>query len=325
VGGNGGANPRHAELFAKDVPPTKVVRIIDRYLAYYIMTADRLQRTARWIENMEGGIEKLRKVILQDELGICDELDAFMDNLINTYEDEWASVVKDPVKRKQFKQFVNTEERRPQAELITERGQQRPADWAKAYPTMKLMLDQIVTPKAEWQWIKVATKDDMMPTEAGTTSVAVKYGDTQLAVFHVPKRGYYSTQQMCPHRRAFVLDHGIIGDSAGDGNLYVSCPLHKRNFTLTQGDCLNDPEYKILAFEAREDPDGSGDIQLLLPPEDDLDAILGTEKWLVRQAQSEALGLNKATQIDIVGLRDGTTREAATACQSECGSKKLEW
>ena len=48
---------RHAELFAKDVPPSKVVRIIDRFLAYYIMTADRLQRTARWIENMEGGIE----------------------------------------------------------------------------------------------------------------------------------------------------------------------------------------------------------------------------------------------------------------------------
>lgn len=58
------------------------------------MTADKLQRTARWIENMEGGIEKLRKVILQDELGICNELDALMDNLINTYEDEWAVAVK---------------------------------------------------------------------------------------------------------------------------------------------------------------------------------------------------------------------------------------
>lgn len=71
-----------------------MIRIIDRFLAYYIMTADKLQRTARWIENMEGGIEKLRKVILQDELGICNELDALMDNLINTYEDEWAVAVK---------------------------------------------------------------------------------------------------------------------------------------------------------------------------------------------------------------------------------------
>jgi nitrite reductase (NAD(P)H) len=107
-----------------------------------------------------------------------------------------STALTDPVKRKQFKQFVNTEERRPQTELITERGQQRPADWAKAYPGVKLTPDQIITPKSEWQWIKVTSKDDMMPTEAGTTSVAVKYGDTQLAVYHVPQRGYYSTQQM---------------------------------------------------------------------------------------------------------------------------------
>jgi len=112
----------------------------------------------------------------------------------------------DPVKRKQFKQFVNTEERRPQTEIITERGQQRPADWAKAYPGVKLTADQIVTPKSEWKWIKVASKDDMMPTEAGTTSVAVKYGDTQLAVYHVPKRGYYSTQQMYVRAHVYSND-----------------------------------------------------------------------------------------------------------------------
>jgi nitrite reductase (NAD(P)H) len=105
---------------------------------------------------------------------------------------------------------------------------------------------------------------------------------------------------------------------------YISCPLHKRNFSLTQGDCLNDPQYQILAFEAREDPDCSGDIQLLLPPKDDIDVILGTEKWLVRQAQSEALGLNEATQIDIVGLQGNVKGEES--CQGGgCGSNKLEW
>jgi hypothetical protein len=72
---------------------------------------------------------------------------------------------------------------------------------------------------------------------------------------------------------------------------YVSCPLHKRNFTLTQGDCLNDSDYHILAFDAREASDGTGGIQLHLPPVNEIDGILGTEKWLVRQAQSEALGL----------------------------------
>jgi len=77
-----------------------------------------------------------------------------------------------------------------------------------------------------------------------------------------------------------------------------------------------------MAFDAREDPDGSGDIYLLLPPKDDVDAILGTEKWLVRQAQSEALGLNAATQINIVGPQDRTQPQA---CQTGCGSNKLEW
>jgi nitrite reductase (NAD(P)H) len=88
---------------------------------------------------------------------------------------------------------------------------------------------------------------------------------------------------------------------------------------------LNDPQYQILAFEARENPDGSGDIQLCRPPKDDIDAILGTEKWLVRQAQSEALGLNEATQVDIVGPQDKATPELSGTCQSGCGSNKLEW
>ncbi|KAJ7594501.1 NADPH nitrite reductase [Mycena floridula] len=299
VGGNAGATPRHAELFAKDVPPSKVIRIIDRFLAYYIMTADKLQRTARWIENMDGGIEKLRKVLLDDELGICGELEALMDNLVDTYEDEWATVVQDPVRRSQFKQFVNTNETVALSENIEERGQKRPADWPTAYPAEKFTQDRLLTPKDDWKWIEMTSTRDMLATDAGTTSVAVKYGDSQLAVFHVPGRGYFATQQMCPHRRAFVLAHGIIGESAA-GDLYVSCPLHKRNFSLKEGKCFNDGEYQVLAFEARE---AAGKIEVLLPPVDDLDRVLGTDKWIVRQAQSEAIGLNSAAQVDIVPKR----------------------
>jgi nitrite reductase (NAD(P)H) len=106
-----------------------------------------------------------------------------------------------------------------------------------------------------------------------------------------------------------------------DAGQYVSCPLHKRNFTLTEGICLNDPEYQILAFNAREDPGAAGDIQLLLPPENDIDAILGTEKWLVRQAQSEALGLNAATQIDLAAYRAQCNPQGA----APCGGNRLEW
>jgi nitrite reductase (NAD(P)H) len=102
----------------------------------------------------------------------------------------------------------------------------------------------------------------------------------------------------------------------------VSCPLHKKNYTLTQGDCLNDPSYRILAFDAREAPDGTGGIQLHLPPVGEMDDILGTEKWLVRQAQSEALGLNAAAQAKIV---PPTVRAEGVDCGGGCGSNKLDW
>ena len=100
------------------------------------------------------------------------------------------------MKRKQFKQFVNTSERRPQTEIIEERGQQRPANWPNTSAPLKLTAEQLKTPKNQWAWVTVVKKDDITLSEDGTTNVAVKYGDTQLAVFHVPKRGFYATQQM---------------------------------------------------------------------------------------------------------------------------------
>ena len=100
------------------------------------------------------------------------------------------------MKRKQFKQFVNTSERRPQIEIIEERGQQRPANWPNTSTPIKLTAEQLKTPKNQWTWITVAKNDDITLSEDGTTNFAVKYGDTQLAVFHVPKRGFYATQQM---------------------------------------------------------------------------------------------------------------------------------
>ncbi|KAG1862042.1 hypothetical protein DFJ58DRAFT_715324 [Suillus subalutaceus] len=283
LAGNGGSNPRHATLFAKDVPPSKVVQILDRFLMYYIHTADKLMRTARWVEQFDGGIERLKTILLDDELGICVDLEREMGELIGSYADEWKAVVNDPARRRQFRQFVNTDEHRPQTEVIIERGQERPADWPKQFPPAKLGESVIVTPKSEWEWRKLATIHDLIPTDDATTSAAVKYGDSQLAVFHIPRRGYFATQQMCPHKRAFVLDHGIVGDDL-DGNLYVSCPLHKRNFRLTDGKCLNDENFFIIPFDVKQEGD---DLFVLLPDSDKLDAAIGTSKWMVKQASAE--------------------------------------
>ncbi|MFA4842054.1 MAG: nitrite reductase large subunit NirB, partial [Agrococcus sp.] len=132
VGGNGGFTPRHAELLAEDLDDEALVRAIDRYIVYYIRTADRLQRTARWIEDLEGGIDSLRGVIFDDALGICDELDATMRRHVDTYRDEWRETLEDPEKLQRFVSFVNAPDAPdPELAYVPERGQHRPATAAE--------------------------------------------------------------------------------------------------------------------------------------------------------------------------------------------------
>ncbi|QOR38099.1 nitrite reductase large subunit [Billgrantia diversa] len=127
VCGNGGMRPRHAELFATDLDDEQLYRIIDRFLMFYIRTANRLQRTSVWRENLGGGLDYLKQVILEDSLGIGEELDRQMQAVIDTYECEWANAISDPEKLKRFRSFVN--DARPDPDIIytTERGQLRPA------------------------------------------------------------------------------------------------------------------------------------------------------------------------------------------------------
>ncbi|SFW92542.1 nitrite reductase large subunit NirB [Amycolatopsis australiensis] len=107
VGGNGGTTPRHAELLVSDVDTETLIRTIDRFLMFYVRTADRLQRTAPWIEEMEGGLDHLRAVIVDDSLGICEDLDAAMAKHVDNYADEWKGVLEDPEKLARFTSFVN--------------------------------------------------------------------------------------------------------------------------------------------------------------------------------------------------------------------------
>jgi nitrite reductase (NADH) large subunit len=128
VGGNGGFTPRHAQLLVEDVDDATVFQVIDRYLMYYIRTADRLQRTAPWQEEHEGGLEAIRQVIMEDSLGICADLDEHMARHIDTYEDEWAAVLNDPERLKQFTSFVNAPDQPdPSLAYVEQRGQRRPA------------------------------------------------------------------------------------------------------------------------------------------------------------------------------------------------------
>ena len=142
VCGNGGAHPRHADLLAADLDEETALKYVDRFLMYYIQTADRLTRTSVWLEKMEGGIDSLRDVIVNDRLGIADELEQQLQSLVDSYECEWKAVVNDPEKRRFFQQFANTDLAEPGVEFVTERGQQRPADW----PADFVPLDQLTRP-----------------------------------------------------------------------------------------------------------------------------------------------------------------------------------
>lgn len=127
VCGNGGMKPRHAELLAADLSTTDLIRYIDRFFMFYIRTADRLQRTSVWRDNLEGGLDYLKDVVIHDSLGIGAELEAEMALVINSYEDEWKNAVTKPEVRQRFRTFVNSEKSDSNIQFVQERGQIRPA------------------------------------------------------------------------------------------------------------------------------------------------------------------------------------------------------
>ncbi|SQG00234.1 nitrite reductase large subunit [Paucimonas lemoignei] len=127
ISGNGGMRPRHAELFATDLDDETLIRYIDRFLMLYIRTADKLQRTSVWRESLEGGLDYLKAVVIDDSLGLAAELEAQMQLVVDRYECEWANALNDPEKLKRFRTFVNAKGADPDIHFVKERGQRRPA------------------------------------------------------------------------------------------------------------------------------------------------------------------------------------------------------
>lgn len=261
VGGNGGAFPRHADLLAKDIDRTTAIRYIDRYLMYYVRTADKLERTATWLQNLEGGVEKLKKVIIEDTLNICTDLEADLARILAAQHDEWAVTVARPDQTAKFRHFANDADKDPVAMTIV-REQPRPAPWEKEYAMPDLEPEVLGGPR---QWVVLGSAA-AVPRDGGAT---FKYGRHQIAVFNFARRNeWYACQNLCPHKQEMVLSRGIIGDTAGIPKL--TCPMHKKSFSLVDGHGLNDDIYSIQTFAVRV----AGDQLLVqLPTEDNLDRL----------------------------------------------------
>lgn len=279
VCGNGGTRPRHAELLAADIDEETAIRYIDRFFIYYIMSAEKLTRTSVWCEKLEGGIEHIRDVVVHDKLGIAIELEQMMQHLVDTYQCEWKTTVEDPEKVRWFRQFMNTDSTESCIEVVSERGQQRPADWPGEFVSLgqfrdlvqkQMHVESSATNEIDQpSWVDVGHISDF-PIDGGAT---IQRGKVQIAVFNFASRGeWYASQNMCPHRKAFVLSRGMLGDAQGTPK--VACPMHKKTFSLQTGNSLQGEEYSIRTFPVRTERDR---VLLELPPEHLLDQLLATE------------------------------------------------
>ena len=224
---------------------------------YYIQTADRLTRTSKWLEAMEGGIEYLRDVIINDRLQIADELERQAQFLVESYRCEWREVVKDPERRRMFRQFVNTDETEPGVEFVVERGQRHPAGWPSDFVPLQALNGSgssrqkkrdRATPQARWH--RVGCVSDF-PKDAGA---CVKCEGIQIAVYRFSSRNeWHACQNMCPHKRELVLSRGILGDQGGVPK--VACPVHKKAFSLESGKCLSGEDYAVKVFPVKVEGD----------------------------------------------------------------------
>ena len=273
--GNGGAHPRHADLLAADLDEETALKYVDRFLMNYIQTADRLNRTSIWLEKMDRGIDFLREVIINDRLGIVDELERQLQSLVDSYECEWKAVVNDPDKRRFFQQFANSELAEPGVEFVTERSQRRPADWPSDFVSIdQLIRPEVTTPAASAEaassrWVRVSHVSDF-PVEGGR---AVKHGRSQIAVFRFASRDqWYACENLCPHKREMVLARGILGDQQGTPK--VACPLHKKTFSLESGRCHSGEDYKVRVFPVKVVGDA---VLLSLPPEENVETFSPVE------------------------------------------------
>lgn len=313
VCGNGGSKPRHADLLASDLDEETAIRYIDRFLMYYVGTADRLTRTSVWLDALLGGIEYLKAVVIDDKLGLCEEFERQMQFVVDTYRCEWREVVEDPERRRWFKQFVNTDETEPTIEFVTERDQKHPAGWnASDYVGVDDI--KLLPPKTTLSAPAVAAQEPQFEATAGRETItadtlnretvhfdspaedddggrtwvdvgsvddfpndggaAVKYGRTQLAVFNFASRGeWYASQNMCPHKKQLVLARGIVGDSSGIPK--VACPLHKKTFSLETGECLTGDALELQTFRVKV---ADGRVSLLLPPAESLELHLTIQR-----------------------------------------------
>ncbi|MGB7799881.1 nitrite reductase large subunit NirB [Buttiauxella sp.] len=233
VCGNGGMKPRHADLFASDLDRETLIRTIDGLLMFYIRTADRLQRTSTWMDNLEGGIDYLREVILHDSLGLADELEKEMISVVDSYQCEWQTTLNSPDRLALFRSYVNSDKPDEAVQRQNLRQQLQPVNEV-AHLEAKL-------PTKPWQAV---CDVNAIPAQAG---IGARLGEHQIALFRIGE-AIYALDNLEPGSDANVLSRGIIGDASGEP--IVVSPLYKHRIRLRDG-CTPDGEQAVRAWPVK--------------------------------------------------------------------------
>ena len=252
VGGNGGATPVHARLLAGDLDTETLVRYLDRFLMYYIRTADRLQRTAPWVDSLEGGLDRVREVVVDDALGLGTELEAAMARHVDGYRDEWAATLADPEKLRRFVSFVNAPDvPDPHITFRDERDQAVPGDGDR--PGRPRPHDPgrcAVTTDLEPSTYTLVCRLDDIEVEGG---VAALVDGEAVAIVRTHDGNVFAISNYDPCSHASVLARGIVGSrSTAEGDVpFVASPMHKQAFDLRTGQCLDDADVRIPTYDVR--------------------------------------------------------------------------
>ncbi|WP_072214978.1 nitrite reductase large subunit NirB [Type-D symbiont of Plautia stali] len=236
VCGNGGMKPRHADLFASDLDDETLLRYVDRILMFYVRTADRLQRTSVWMDNMEGGLDYLRRVVIEDVLGIGERLEQEMQLVVDRYQCEWLSTLQDPSRRALFTPTLNSEEADETLNYVRVRDQRQPASMD--------IIPVTTLPDEPWSAICDVTA---IPASAG---IGARLGGQRVALFRMGET-IYALEDIEPGTQASVLSRGILGDVAGEP--VVISPLYKQRVRLRDGQSLDNAEHQLRCWPVRID------------------------------------------------------------------------
>ncbi|WP_278495859.1 nitrite reductase large subunit NirB [Pantoea vagans] len=234
VCGNGGMKPRHADLFASDLDDATLLRYVDRLLMFYIRTANRLQRTSVWLDNLEGGLDYLRQVVIEDSLGLGETLEQEMQRVVEAYQCEWQTTLADPSRLALFTPTINSEQPDETLHYSRVRGQRQPEAVA-ARPLLQL-------PAEPWSAVCAL---EAIPPEAG---IGARLGSERVALFRFGD-AFYALEDREPGSDASVLSRGILGDVGGEP--VVISPLYKQRVRLRDGQSLDNPQHQLRCWPVK--------------------------------------------------------------------------